>query len=480
MDNNVTADFREEFRTQRDTWLRRRYVYYALAMIVINVFGAIANLLVAWAPLEYLRAYLDETEQQALAVYTSAPYLFTSSGFLLAMIILYAWTARYVAARKPDRWTVLRIVYWIFITVQVSGILITTAGILFIDDAIYIEQLHGTVTRGLMVSYALVCLFIPWTPREAVRPVIPIVLLGAILLLVFNQRGPWDRFVAIVPVAASCIPGLMICAWRDYRFRRRFDYHMLKTAFVSMRHELELARRIHDQCFPTPIHTGPVRFEYAYRPAKQLGGDFLTVIRHGEQVGLIVVDVTGHGIAAALAVNRLLGEIARLTSTGKATGPGEMLAGLNEYVHANYTDHSVFATAFIAWADPTANTLRWASAGHPPAFCVRPGEQLAPLDSTSIVLGALGNEAFKPAAQTISFPAGSAVFIYTDGAMEARPRDGKMLSAKGLQDIIGRIASKSDGPCSKSILAAVDQYRAGRCEDDTLIAELHHVADRSA
>ena len=84
---------------------------------------------------------------------------------------------------------------------------------------------------------------------------------------------------------------------------------------------------------------GPVRLNYVYEPMRQIGGDLLFVhpppdaMRDGSGTfSAVILDVTGHGIAAALTVNRLVGELERLFSENAAASPGDVLRGLNRYV----------------------------------------------------------------------------------------------------------------------------------------------------
>src|SRR5207253_7984992 len=130
----------------------------------------------------------------------------------------------------------------------------------------------------------------------------------------------------------------------------------------------------HEALFPAPIAHGPLRFEYRYQPMLQIGGDYL-YSRFSPSTGgaapafnLLLMDVTGHGIAAALTVNRLYGEVERLFAEDPHAGPGEVLSALNRYVHLTLATHSVYVTALCLRIDQHSGTLEYASGGHPPAF----------------------------------------------------------------------------------------------------------------
>src|SRR5690606_28540475 len=92
----------------------------------------------------------------------------------------------------------------------------------------------------------------------------------------------------------------------------------LATRYGEFRRELTDARRIHESLFPKPKCEGDVHFLYLYEPMRQIGGDYLFVScaptddGRREMLSFVVIDVTGHGIPAALTVNRLHGELSRL------------------------------------------------------------------------------------------------------------------------------------------------------------------------
>ena len=100
---------------------------------------------------------------------------------------------------------------------------------------------------------------------------------------------------------------------------------------------------------------------------RQIGGDYLFArfepdARRPRRFHLLIIDVPGHGIAAALTVNRLYGEIERLFAENPETGPGEVLAALNRYVHLTLSRHSIYATACVR-IDTERDLLEYAWAG---------------------------------------------------------------------------------------------------------------------
>jgi sigma-B regulation protein RsbU (phosphoserine phosphatase) len=197
---------------------------------------------------------------------------------------------------------------------------------------------------------------------------------------------------------------------------------------------------------------------------RQIGGDYLDVTppREGAR-WVVLIDVTGHGVAAALAVNRLHGELKRLLAQG-VPGPAALLAELNRYVHLTLADESVFATAAACRiSDLGVATL--ANAGHPPPM-LRSLTGVRLIDPTAPMLGAFPPESFDITEEFLRLGPEDHLILYTDGATEARSPAGAELGLQGFR----RLVEASADP--QRLISAVRDHRRGPAEDDVLIAAL--------
>jgi serine phosphatase RsbU (regulator of sigma subunit) len=284
--------------------------------------------------------------------------------------------------------------------------------------------------------------------------------------------------ISILASPLTALPGAAICWWRQSRFRDKFHFQMLKGRYGEIKQELGYARKIHESLFPAPVGTGSVRMDYRYEPMRQIGGDYLyarlsPVAGRAEPImHLALIDVTGHGIGAALTVNRLHGELDRQFGERPDASPGDVLTGLNSYLHHSLSLHSVYATALLVRIDPNAGTLTWASAGHPPAFVRTVDGKIEQLDSTTLVLGACKGDDFDHGEMSMRFLPGDAMISYTDGAIECRDADGKMMGVAGMRRVVASAVPDAEGGWASSVLRAVDQFRAGPLADDTLVVEV--------
>ncbi|HMN40721.1 MAG TPA: PP2C family protein-serine/threonine phosphatase [Phycisphaerales bacterium] len=338
-----------------------------------------------------------------------------------------------------------------------------------------------------MLLHIAACVFLPWTPRQALRPIAVIIAVNAVAVLLLGD-GSWTArgiFVGLSLFAA--VPGLLVSLVRHSRRAETFGVRMMQARYGQMKRELFDARRIHEALFPRPIQSGPLRFEYRYQPMLQIGGDYLYARFSPPIAGglpafnILLMDVTGHGIAAALTVNRLYGEVERLFAEDPHAGPGDVLLALNRYVHLTLANHSIYVTALCIRVDQERDTLEYASGGHPPAFLCDGAGNLHQLDSTSFVLGAAAGSDFDPAVRTHPFGPGDTLIAYTDGALECRNQLGRMLGVAGLSRLVGAARAQrapSSSACfADTVIRAVETHRHGKPEDDTLVVEITRTAE---
>jgi serine phosphatase RsbU (regulator of sigma subunit) len=435
----------------------------------------------------------DEGQVDGLGVTAIATLTqqFSSIPALLFAIVLYFDAFRRVRRTEMSREALLSLVSRLIIFAGAAGTVCLIIGFesiqwisppdyRLLEDIGFAPQVVRMSLIGVMLSHFLASLFLPWTPRESLRPIIPLALLNFGVALFYSWSEPGAVGVAVLFSLIIAVPGLAVCWLRNSRFRSKFHFKMVTRRYGEMKNELDAARQIHDAMFPAAIEDGPVRMRYAYEPMRQIGGDYLFTHRvdteAGEGRGLLIVllDVTGHGITAALTVNRLQGEIERQVSMNRAVTPGTVLSGLNDYLHHTLARHSVYATALVVRVDPDAGTAVWASAGHPPGFLCTVDGAIHHLESTTIVLGATRGEHFESVEEQLPFGRGDTLLAYTDGVIEAKNDHGRMLRIEGVEKFLAGHCRTGgqDEDVARLLLEYVNGFRAGPAQDDSLIVEV--------
>jgi len=206
--------------------------------------------------------------------------------------------------------------------------------------------------------------------------------------------------------------------WR-YAAEERKRRNMLAQEFRN-------ARELQQVLIPETLPLLPgFHVTSAYRPAQEVGGDFFQFIPVGKGSTLVIVgDVSGKGLKAAMAVSLIVGAarmVAEYTSS-----PAEVLAGLNRRLHNRL--QGGFATCLAMRLDPDgACTI--ASAGHPAPFLNDDEFYMA----GALPLGLAADTTYEETA--FSLHAGDHFALYTDGLLEARNKAGELYSFGRLQDL---------------------------------------------
>ena len=203
--------------------------------------------------------------------------------------------------------------------------------------------------------------------------------------------------------------------------------------------ELQTAQVIQRAFLPkeTPMLPGWLLLPY-YQPAREVGGDFYDFLSFADgRMGLVIGDVTGKGVPAALVmvmVHTMLRAVVQET-----IAPGEVLARVNELL-AQEIPAGMFVTCFFLLLDPASGKLRYANAGHELPYHQHAGG-VNELWATGMPLGMLPGNTYDE--YEASLAPGESLFFYSDGLIEAHnaqremydnPRLGKLLSTLNTDD----------------------------------------------
>lgn len=205
--------------------------------------------------------------------------------------------------------------------------------------------------------------------------------------------------------------------------------------------QLAIASDVQRRMLPRSLPVAPgLDIAARYEPSLELGGDFYDVFELGNQIGMVVGDVVGKGIAAAL-----------LMSHVRAT----LRAHVQDVYHINDvmrlvnralcrdTLESEFASAWYGVVDPTSLRLTYVSAGHEPTFVVRrtdAGPETMELRGGGLVLGIDPAESYERV--VFDLQKGDVVVAYTDGLMDVRNFAGEKLGRRRLEESVRDLVAK--------------------------------------
>jgi sigma-B regulation protein RsbU (phosphoserine phosphatase) len=242
--------------------------------------------------------------------------------------------------------------------------------------------------------------------------------------------------------------------------RRLFDS---QQRLAALRQELETARRIQASILPAePPQIAGLDIAMRYVPAADVAGDFYDVLPgEGRQLGLLVADVSGHGVPAALIASMV--KVAAAAQAPHAASPARVLTEMNRIFQLK----SQFITAVYAWLDLDAGRLTWASAGHPPPLLWKKRDgTVQELLRPGMVLGRLRRAAYTEA--SVPLEPGDRLLLFTDGIPEALNAAGEPFGDARLRKILAEASDLAADALADRLLQRVAAWtgRSAGFEDD--------------
>jgi serine phosphatase RsbU (regulator of sigma subunit) len=206
--------------------------------------------------------------------------------------------------------------------------------------------------------------------------------------------------------------------------------------------DLEMARQIQFQMLPTTFpHVPGLELFASTVPSQRVGGDFFDVIYEGQnRVCLLLGDVSGKGIAAAMQMARLMGDFR--AAVRQREDPRSVVQALNESVCARNLTWSSFVTLQYVVIDTARQSLEFICAGHPPLMLCHADGQLEWLgQAANLPLGIDVTYTYQTEVHTI-LP-GDRLLLYSDGAYEAKNEASQMF---GLAQLATAFATTPQTP----------------------------------
>src|ERR1700730_16121777 len=191
---------------------------------------------------------------------------------------------------------------------------------------------------------------------------------------------------------------------------------------LTINKELEIARRIQSSILPQSVPTlAGLEIAARYVPMSAVAGDFYDFLCINEKrVGILVADVTGHGVPAALIASML--KVAFGGQADHAHDPARVLTGLNRSLCGNFEAH--FVTAAYLFVDLEKRLLHYSAAAHPPLMLLSGAAgNVLEIEENDLMLGMFPDAVYSSV--EICVGPGDRCLLYTDGILEARNADGE-------------------------------------------------------
>ena len=242
--------------------------------------------------------------------------------------------------------------------------------------------------------------------------------------------------------------------------------HEERLSREQLRRELELANRVQQALLPSrpPEIPGYESFDY-YEPARQISGDFFSYVPlPGGRTAVVLADVSGKGVSAALVMAALAADVRYCLASDADVAIA--VGNLNQsFCRAGWDDR--FATLMVAVFDPGAHRVSLVNAGHlPPLLRTAEGSVTAiGTEAAGLPLGVDPEHTYRETA--VDVPPGATLVCYTDGISEALDHAQRPYGFERLTRVVAA-ADADAGDVGRRLLADVERHSAGQVRSDDI------------
>ncbi len=242
-----------------------------------------------------------------------------------------------------------------------------------------------------------------------------------------------------------------------------------EEALLAIRSELEIARRIQTSILPEqmPDMVG-LRVAAKYVPMSEVAGDFYEFLVVDERrIGILIADVSGHGVPAALVASMV--KVAIAAQAEHADDPAKVMAGLNSVLSGKLQGQ--FVTAAYLYLDLETGAGSYSAAGHPPLFHFCASDRaVQSVVENGLILGIMPFASYQ--SRALSFAKGDRFLLYTDGVVEA-DRSGEEYGEARVKNLLAESPNAEE--ICRSVSEAVTAWTSGVAGDDVTIVAVEIV-----
>ncbi len=228
--------------------------------------------------------------------------------------------------------------------------------------------------------------------------------------------------------------------------------------------ELDIARRIQLSILPStfPASTS-FRVAARYLPMTSVAGDFYDfLVADNNHAGLLIADVSGHGVPAALIASMV--KLAAAAQSANTAQPSELLHGMNTALCGN--TQSQFVTAAYVYLNASTHELRYSAAAHPPMLLLRNGN-VSEIVENGLMLAAFDFATYTTISQPLQ--PGDRLVLYTDGIVEAANTNDEEFGPARLHALLQQTATLPHTETADHIITTIQQWSALQNDDLTVL-----------
>lgn len=325
--------------------------------------------------------------------------------------------------------------------------------------------------RVLVTTWFIVALYLLFVRPRGSEPTLhfKVVRAGLLVFVVLAAHATLSGFHPL-PGGTSAEPlGLFV-------FFSSLGYVVVDRLFSNQRElvaigqELETARRIQKTVLPEvlPDREG-LELAVRYVPVSAVAGDFYDFMESDRGLSVLVADVSGHGVPAALIASMV--KIAYSAQSERVEHPAAVLTEVNRILCGKIRGQ--FVTGGCLFFDARGETVTYASAGHPPLIRVHPAGGATQVKLQSVLMGFLRAAEYEEV--ELSLGVGDKLVLYTDGIVEATNGRGNFFGVERLLACIEEYAPRSAETLANAIWEHVRSWSGKPFDDDVTLVVIGRV-----
>ena len=271
---------------------------------------------------------------------------------------------------------------------------------------------------------------------------------------------------------------IRIVSWTVRLERPGFAVEFLGLGFVAVHHffaserklqsieqEIDIARRIQESNLPANITVpGGIDIAAEYVPMSTVAGDFYDIQTDQDNgVGILIADVSGHGIGAALIGSML--KVGFASQASHIADPAHVLTEINRILQGKMKDS--FVTACSLFIDFRKKVIRYSIAGHPPPFLRTTSPfGIVRLTRAGTIMGPFPDAVYVN--DEVPLGKGDRLVLFTDGLVETRSKSGEFYGDQRLEALLKAHSDDSPKSAAHHMLEGVVAWSGGNSPDDDL------------
>jgi phosphoserine phosphatase RsbU/P len=335
-------------------------------------------------------------------------------------------------------------------------------GLLAIATVITGPSNYYQQTNNVLVIAALILLFTePMRGQAATRDFT----LARTGLLVFAAFALWDNLGAVFQTRLPRVEPIgFVVLLACLGYVAVSQTMQRDEELTQIRKELDIARRIQLSILPAEFpSSGKFNVAARYVPMTAVAGDFYDFVLADEShAGLLIADVSGHGVPAALIASMV--KLAATSQRAQAGDPGALLSGMNSALHGNTQNQ--FVTAAYVYLDAQMRELRYSAAGHPPMLLLR-NDAVIEIAENGLILAAFDFATYENKTQPLQ--PRDRLLLYTDGIIEAANASGEFFGPERLSTVLRETATATAHEAADRIVHAVRGWASSQDDDLTVL-----------